>query len=729
MLRNQKRIINRRLRYSRWAIIMTIVLSVALVLVAIARAAPGDLDPTFGTGGKVIGNLGGLDYATATAIQNDGKIIVAGSSNRGSGDDFAVVRYHTNGFIDNSFGTNGQVITDFLGFTEQANAVALQPDGKIVVAGYVYGSGGGYNSHYFGLVRYNVDGTLDNSFGIGGKVMTDFRSNDIAWSLIIQPNSKIIAIGETNDGNGNYDFALARYNQDGSLDSTFGVGGKVTTAIGLNVDAARAAALQPDGKIVVNGNTYHAGDDFALVRYNIDGSLDNSFGLQGKVITNFGALDFGLAIALQPDGKIISTGRTYTNNNGTDFALARYHSDGSLDSSFGLNGKVTTHFFSNDDSYAVAIQPNGKIVAAGFTGGVSLNDFAMARYNTDGSFDNGFGANGKVTTSFGNNRDEATAVAIQPDGRIVVAGSGNMIAPGNTNPNSDFALARFMGDLRPNLTSNFDTDRKTDIAIWNPANGDWQSLNSTDHTTRTYNWGSGALGDKAVPGDYDGDGRTDLAVFRPSEGNWYIVKSSDGTATLRNWGNTSDLPVPGDYDLDGKTDVAVYRPSEGNWYVLNSRDNTSTQRAWGASGDKPVPADYDGDGATDLAVYRPAEGNWYIITSKDRFSRIVNWGIGGDKPVPADYDGDGRADAAVYRPAEGTWFIRAWTNNVTVRGWGDSTDIAVPADYDGDGKADIAVFRPSESNWYIIESGTNSGRLVNFGQGNFVPVPAAYLPQ
>lgn len=692
---------------------------------ALALAAPADLDTTFDNDGKVTTDFGsGNDRAYAAAIQSDGKLVAAGYATSGQGVGFALVRYNPDGSLDTSFDTDGKVTTAFPQNSGNAFAIAIQPDGKIIAAGVAAGA-----FTDFALARYNADGSLDTTFDTDGKVTTDFNiTTDQAQAVAIQPDGKIIVAGYTGSGQ-SLDFALARYNADGSLDTTFDTDGKVTTDFGSSTDLAQAIAIQPDGKVVAVGYTaIGATVNFAVARYNPDGSLDTSFDTDGKVATDFSNdIDQAHAVAIQSDGKIVVAGHATpaTGNQLFDFGVARYNPDGSLDTTFDTDGKVMTDFGFNDVAQAIAIQPGDKIVIVGYTSSIgSSQDFALARYNADGSLDTAFDSDGKVITSFTNSYDIAPAVALQPDGKIVAAGYAFV-----NSSNEDFAVARYVGDPKPNETANFDTDRRTDISVWNPSNGNWIGIRSFDNSLTFRNWGSGAAGDKPVPGDYDGDGRTDTAVFRPSEGNWYVVRSSDGTALVRGWGNSSDTAVPGDYDLDGKTDVAVFRPSENNWYILNSRDNTVTLKGWGTSGDVPVPADYDGDGATDLAVFRPAENNWYIITSKDRFTRVVNWGASGDKLVPADYDGDGRVDVAVFRPTEGNWYIRAWTNTVTVRGWGDSLDIAVPADYDGDGRTDIAVFRPAEANWYIIESSTNTSRLANLGQSGVVPVPSAYLPQ
>jgi uncharacterized delta-60 repeat protein len=213
-------------------------------------------------------------------------------------------------------------------------------------------------------------GELDTSFDDDGMVTTDFGGLDEALGVAIQADGKIVAAGR---GTAVGDFALARYNRDGSLDTSFDGDGKVTTDFGSPFDVALGVAIQPDGRIVAAGTA--AGDDFALARYNRDGTLDTSFDGDGKVTTDFGAMDAALgAPAIQPDGKIVAAGYTTA---GGDFALARYNRDGSLDTSFDGDGKVTTDFGSPFDVAAgVAMQPNGRIVAAGGDGG----DFALARY-------------------------------------------------------------------------------------------------------------------------------------------------------------------------------------------------------------------------------------------------------------------------------------------------------------------------------------------------------------
>ena len=405
------------------------------------RAAPGDLDPTFGSGGKVTTDFGGDDQAFALALQPDGKIVAAGSSTQ----NFALARYNADGSLDATFGSGGKVTTNFGLVLTLAHALALQPDGKIVVAGE--------SNVNFALARYNPDGSLDATFGTGGKVITDFGGIDRARALALQPDGKIVVAGESAPFTGLSDFALARYNPDGSLDASFGTGGKVTTDFGGTADRADALALQPDGKIVLAGgsSSVSASVDFALARYNPDGSLDASFGTGGKVITDFGNSDAAFALALQPDGKIIVAGVStgVSVGPGRGFALARYNPDGSLDATFGTGGKVITNFggaVAIGFAESVALQPDGKIVVTGPSFFGNTSDFALARYNPDGSLDASFGTGGKVTTDFGGTADQAHALALQPDGKLVLAGSSGPIGSQN------FALARYKGDPIPTVS-------------------------------------------------------------------------------------------------------------------------------------------------------------------------------------------------------------------------------------------------------------------------------------
>jgi uncharacterized delta-60 repeat protein len=419
---------------------------VGLALPLVARAAAGDLDPSFGSGGKVFTDFGSTrdSAGRAVAIQPNGKIVVTGfSSIRGSDeDDFALARYNRDGSLDQSFGSGGRVLTDFgVGSSNQAHALAIEPDGRIVAAGWSLSLAPG--TFYFALARYNRDGSLDQSFGAGGKVLTDIGPfGGMAQAVAIQPNGKIVAAGDNFSG-----FALVRYNPDGSLDSSFGSGGKVFTDLGFG-SRAWSVAIEPRGKIVAAGQGITEGEcfpdtacvEFGLARYNRDGSLDQSFGSGGKVFTDFAqSFDEALDMTIEPGGKIVAAGVSDAAGS-NDFALARYNRHGSLDQSFGSGGKVLTDFASGsyDQAWGVARMPNGKLIAVGI-GGLPIetgdHDAALARYDRDGSLDQTFGSGGKVLTDVGFGADDVFDGAIDPAGRIVAVGGKG----------GDFVALRFLG--------------------------------------------------------------------------------------------------------------------------------------------------------------------------------------------------------------------------------------------------------------------------------------------
>jgi len=342
------------------------------------------------------------------------------------------------GELDRRFGVGGKVTTDFAGDFDEANALVVQ-SGKLVAAGSA-GIAPGSGTTDFGLARYNRNGTLDTSFGSGGKVTTDFlEDSDQGNALVVQAGGKLVAAGAAFTGGGqNPDFALARYNRDGTLDTSFGTDGKVTTEFGGD-DVAKALVVQPDGKLVAAGfSSTNISSDFALARYNGDGTLDTSFGTGGTVITDLaGSLDQANALVVQPDGKLVAAGFTSTNI-GSDFALARYNRDGSLDTGFGTGGMVTTDFAGAVDQAHGLVVQDGRLVAAGSTFTEFTADFALARYNRDGTLDTSFGTGGMVTTDFAGGLDQANALVVR-GGRLVAAGFTTAVG-------FDLALARYNRD-------------------------------------------------------------------------------------------------------------------------------------------------------------------------------------------------------------------------------------------------------------------------------------------
>lgn len=428
------------------------------------HAVPGALDTGFGQSGFAFlgfDNVGlGYSEVVGIAVQSDGKLVVVGNA-RTSGVDFSetafvIARFNANGTLDTSFGNGGSIVATF-DTSNTAAAIAIQPsDGKIVVAGYASGSGG----TSLVLARYTSTGAPDATFGTGGKVTSPIGNGGAIAAMAIQGDGRIVVAGTVVRSATGADFLVIRFLSSGSPDTSFGSTGfpnltaSVTTDFG-GQDHAASIAMGSDGTIVVAGQSQAFVDSyFVVARYTSNGLLDNTFGSFGRVTTNFVANDHGgstgdaaSGIAVQADGKIVVVGRAETNTSlaTTDIAVARYNTNGTLDATFGTGGKVTTAFVPTntqayDDAFAVVIQPDGRIVVAGYTGPAFEEVFAIARYNANGTLDGTFGNGGKVTTD----RRGITAygLAVQKvllEGMLVVAGEG---APPNVL-SSRLTVARF----------------------------------------------------------------------------------------------------------------------------------------------------------------------------------------------------------------------------------------------------------------------------------------------
>jgi uncharacterized delta-60 repeat protein len=415
-------------KYSRF------LFAVTLVFLSIARltfAADGDLDPSFGTAGRQMVQIAAdeREYVNTIVVQPDGKILLGGEI----GDYFAdynravLVRLNPDGTIDQSFGNGGIVINNG---QIHLKAMVLQSDGKILTAATTSILGDNFD---FTLVRYNSDGTLDQTYGNGG--YANNGSGHAEW-LMLQPDGRAVAVGFLPIFRNGSDYLLARFNQDGSIDQAFGISGRVQTSFtsGRNSgDNALAGALQSDGKIVLTG--FAGGFSPVLIRFNANGSIDSSFGSGGTVFTpSFGAI--ASRIFIQPDGKIIVCGG--------GFVIGRYNPDGSTDQTFGSNGRVAGGFGTgHGNATGMVLQADGKLLVGGSVSytGTGNSAFIVGRYKTDGSLDQTFGSGGFVITEFTGALDEAFAIALQSNGRILAAGYA--AEPGATYV--DFAVARYLG--------------------------------------------------------------------------------------------------------------------------------------------------------------------------------------------------------------------------------------------------------------------------------------------
>jgi len=376
-----------------------------------------------------------IDIGDGVVVERNGMIVVAGLSRRGGRYQFGLARYRPNGTLDPRFGTGGRVLTSFPRGGSGDAALAEQPDGKLVVAGVAWAA---KNQSVFGIGRYTRRGRLDPSFGHGGTVMTPAPaprrgkfSVTYAGGLVLQRDGKLVVAGARTNIKDHLGIALARYTSAGTLDPTFGVRGKVEPDLGSRSGAAESGvALQADGKIVTAG--YSSLPHLAAARFTTRGALDAGFGSAGTVVTPVGGWSEAGGVAIQPDRRIVVAASASLPNRGVQLAVVRYLPNGRVDTSFGVNGTVVTNFAVNGRP-AIAIQPDGKIVVACGVG--NPRRFGLARYDARGALDPTFGEGGKIRTRFGDG-STAHAVALQADGKIVVAGSSG----------GDFALARYARD-------------------------------------------------------------------------------------------------------------------------------------------------------------------------------------------------------------------------------------------------------------------------------------------
>lgn len=386
----------------------------------------GQLDPTFNLTGKLQTPMGfANDIVSATAVQTDGKIVCAGYSYNADGNyDFSILRLNSDGSLDKSFNSNGKILLNLGSGTDWATGLAIQPNGKILVGGTSFT---GLDDD-FAIVRINADGSLDNTFGIGGTVFTNILKEDRIGSLALQPDGKIIAAGFSYNPTGDA-MIVARYNSNGSLDNTFGLSGLTIEPVNIWSFFAESIKIQNDGKIVIGGyalnELVNGYSEFMVSRYNIDGNLDTTFNSTGTVRTRIGN-DFSRAnsLAIQPDGKILLGGSSSNLHFVSDFTIVRYNTNGLLDPTFGTNGVVITALTPETELGAdLLIQPDGKIILTGntFTDAANLQNFSILRYKGDGNLDADFGNNGLVNVDFGGSESAASA-DLQPDGKLVVAG-------------------------------------------------------------------------------------------------------------------------------------------------------------------------------------------------------------------------------------------------------------------------------------------------------------------
>jgi uncharacterized delta-60 repeat protein len=425
---------------------LVLVLGTALLISTGALAAGGTLDPTFGTNGIVITDLGGpSDTAVNIALQSNGRIVVAGSAELDN--NFpgyrtpVIVRYDPDGMLDKTFGTDGKVTAVIRGLAR----IALQTDGKLVLGGSMNGG--------LALARYTSTGALDSSFGTNGVAIAgqDGNFSLLFGDLAIQADGKIVVVGTQETGGHTYPSVIARFNENGTLDKDFRIKVFDDTNFPDSLQHyLRAVALQPDGKIIMAGDMLgKEGDNYITLGRLTTGQdpwLDPSFGTNGRgtVVTPLaGFIQSRGAIAIQPDGKIVIAGTMTDSYNplNENLVLARYNSNGTLDTTLGGNGIVITDLGQNETGNDLALQTDGKILVAGKSYSGNASDVLLVRYNSDGTLDTTFGNGGKVISDLGGS-DSAAGIVLQPDGKLLAAGAKD----------GDAVLARYNVSAVPSST-------------------------------------------------------------------------------------------------------------------------------------------------------------------------------------------------------------------------------------------------------------------------------------
>ncbi|HUR97357.1 MAG TPA: FG-GAP-like repeat-containing protein [Pyrinomonadaceae bacterium] len=707
---------------------MKVVFSLVLIIMLLisdqmrVSAAPGGLDNSFDGNGRLATDFSdGADVATDVVVQPDGKVVVVGVSGNPNPIGSAVVaRYNVDGTLDNTFSGDGKLVLPS-GYCTSA-AVALS--GTAIVIAY-YATVPLSPPGALFVTRLHSNGTFDTSFDGDGTTTDTVPLNFILGDVAVRFSTIIVAGGTAGSISGGStppsDWLLWQFTNNGSLDTGFSGDGRVQTDFGGNLsEYATSIAVLPNGSIVVGGTGNPADQGFALARYTTNGSLDTNWGGgDGKIFTDISSgSDVPVDMEIDAGGRILLAGSSRPGGVQTG-TIVRYNADGLVDGSFDGDGILQTASF-GPNVENIAIQAlDGKIIGIG-----GLTDFIVGRLNVNGTPDTQFGNAGFVVTDMNNNSDdEPKALDLSFDRRIVVAGSTLNTVAGSTR---NFCVARYLPtNVLYHAPFDFDGDNKSDYGIYRPnAQSQWW-INRSSNPQANVVFDFGSPSDRIVPGDFTGDGKADVALWRPSNGNWYILRSENSSFYAFPFGTTGDIPVPNDYDGDGKADAAVFRPSNATWYLSQSGGSPTQIFQFGIGGDQPVVADYDEDGKADVGIFRPGPREWWIQRSTAGLLAL-QFGNTGDKPVPGDYTGDGKADVAIFRPATGDWLILR-SEDFSFYGFpfGAANDVPAPADYDGDGRFDPTVVRGAT--WFMGRT-NGSTQIFGFGAVGDRPIPNAFVP-
>ncbi|HVE59883.1 MAG TPA: FG-GAP-like repeat-containing protein [Pyrinomonadaceae bacterium] len=612
-------------------------------------------------------------------------------------------------------------------------------------------------------------GVIDRTFGTNGTLATGIGGiNGFFGDVVFQTDGKFIALGSYYDNS----MVIARFNKNGSLDTSFGTNGIVNFP--LSSVSTFDAELQSDGKIVVVGSVPVGNSrDFLVIRFNSNGTIDATFGNGGISTINQGVFDEFYAMAIQSDGKILAAGRT--SDGGSRGAVIRFNANGSLDTTFADQGLFyysfpTTSTTSYNGFYDLKILPNNRILV-GATSFSSVNDNSFSNYfllmlDGSGHIFTGFGTQGIATggRNWYNGANDRINFEILPSGRIFVASIGGIYVLNQNGslykklpfegekttlfPDGRILVSSLFNDGLPNFS------RIGNIKLYTEDHFIGKAANLPDGTAyalsdgkilltgrdNSYNLTLTRLNLITSQGtriaDFDRDDKTDLAVYKAGYDGFSVRLSSTGYPFTTQERMTKIVPEL----FETRTPEGIIRRDAVLFWDNGVPFNVNPPRyayfnqlgafiyfgVWGLPDDKPVGGDYNGDASTDPTVFRPSSGDWYSMPDGNHPYRVFHWGANGDKPVPADYDYDGITDYAVYRPSTGTWWVhRSGDDSYFTLQFGVATDIPLTGDFDGDGKADFTVYRPSEGTWYQYLT-TEGFRVVQFGLPTDIPAPGDY---
>lgn len=647
---------------------------------------------------------GSTSVSTSNVVEVSGKIVVGGYVNLSGSttSDFTLVRYNADRTLDTTFGTGGKIIADF-GGDDKGNGVAIDAKGRIFVAGSTLI--GGKTS--FALLCYKADGTLDTTFGFAGKLIADFNgsSDNKGYSVKVDASGKILIAG-TSLINGKRDFAVVRYNENGTLDSSFGTGGQVTTDCGGDDDDGKSITIDGSGRVVVAGTALINGKrDFTVVRYKADGTLDTTFGTGGKVTTDCGGgEDEGKSLTIDINGNILVAGTAVINGK-RDFTIVRYKADGTLDTSFGTGGKTTVDCGGDDDARTITIDASGKILIGGLTNITGSTDSAIIRLNVNGTLDTTFGVGGKLIKDYGGN-DEINSIVLDANGQLVLAGVTNNTGTGGTP-----LVTSYQPPTPPKPgSSDFNGDGSTDLFAYNPKSGIlkiWLMDGSQVEDTVNLQGPKGKKWQLNATGDFNNDGKTDL-LWRDGKSGKTEVWLMDGTAKLAtvqlpklkgNW----EIGGAADFNQDGQTDVICHDDKSGKTHIWQVNGSGVTAQItlpkmkgkWSIEG----LADFNQDGQVDVLWKDNKSGKTRLwILEGNQYSSSIElpkmspkWQVKG----VSDVDGDGDADIVCQDGRSGfgqVWLLEG--GKVTLRldlpgGSRSKYQVQGVGDLNGDGQGDV----------------------------------------